>query len=65
MLNYRTQREGAYLSIEEQLDALWHELDTYGTISKTHTNSEGVEEDGLWYGLCKSVRTRFPKPVEE
>jgi len=40
-----------YLSIQDQLDQLWHDIDD-GKLDKT----------GSWYLGIKAVKERFPKP---
>ena len=48
---YNYLRMGKYPKIEEQLDMLWHELNTSGSISST----------GTWFNSIKSVKEEFPK----
>lgn len=49
---YNYLRMGAYPKLEEQLDMLWHELQTSGSISST----------GSWFNTIKNVKDQFPKP---
>ena len=44
------QRQPGYLSIQDQLDQLWHDIDD-GKLDKT----------GSWYLGVKAVKERFPK----
>jgi len=44
------QTQPGYLSIQEQLDQLWHDIDD-GKLDKT----------GSWYLGVKAVKERFPK----
>jgi septation ring formation regulator EzrA len=50
----RTNHYGQSLSVGEQLDMLWHELDTTGSITK----------DGEWFNAIKMVKTDNPKPTQ-
>ena len=49
---YQRDREHQYPKIGAQLDMLWHELNTTGTISK----------DGEWFNVIKDVKDSIPKP---
>jgi len=49
--------------VNDQLDALWHDLDTHGSLQKTYT-VDGEEVDGQFYGLLKVIKNRYPKPTE-
>jgi hypothetical protein len=49
---YQRDREQIYPKIGTQLDMLWHELNTTGTISK----------DGEWFNAVKEVKDTIPKP---
>ena len=50
---YREERANHYvarLTVGEQLDMLWHELDQTGVISK----------DGAWFKAIKAVKEAYP-----
>tara|TARA_B110000503_G_scaffold116822_1_gene176270 strand:+ start:388 stop:717 length:330 start_codon:yes stop_codon:yes gene_type:complete len=52
--SYKRSRADVYineLSIADQLDMIWHEVDSTGSISK----------DGEWYNAIKSVKENNPK----
>lgn len=48
---YNAMRQSRYPMIENQLDMLWHELNTSGSIS---TNGE-------WFNEIKNVKDSYPK----
>ena len=49
---YQSERQEGYKTIEEQLDMLWHELNTTGSITNT----------GDWFLHRQNVKTNHPKP---
>lgn len=49
--NYRERREQEYPDISDQLDALWHAMDS-GQTAKAEP----------FYSMIKTVKDRFPKP---
>ena len=49
---YNYQRKKAYPKLEDQLDMLWHELQTSGSLSA----------NGQWFTTIKNVKEQFPKP---
>ena len=52
--SYKNARANFYsqqLNLGEQLDLLWHELNSAGTISK----------DGAWFNAVKAVKDAHPK----
>ena len=49
---YDAMRRNNYPRLENQLDMLWHELSTSGTISPT----------GEWFQAIQSVKDAHPKP---
>jgi hypothetical protein len=53
VMPYDAQRVHAYPVLENQLDMLWHELNTNGTIST----------DGVWFNTIKEVKDTHPKPT--
>jgi hypothetical protein len=48
---YPARRYNAYPQITDQLDMLWHELNTSGSISA----------DGAWFSSIKAVKDAHPK----
>ena len=48
---YESRRINLYPQISEQLDMLWHELNTSGSISA----------DGTWFNAIKTVKDEHPK----
>ena len=50
-VNVDMERIFAYKTIGEQLDMIWHELDSNGTINA----------DGEWFKHIKSIKESFPK----
>lgn len=51
-LPYNAHRVSRYPQVVDQLDMLWHELNTSGSIS---TN-------GAWFNAIKDIKEEFPKP---
>jgi len=51
--NNRANHFVVSLSVGAQLDMLWHEVDTTGTITK----------DGEWFNAVKAVKDAHPKPT--
>ena len=49
---YNVKRIQHYPQLGEQLDMLWHELNTKGTIS----------DSGEWFNAIKEVKDTYPKP---
>lgn len=49
---YKVDRSNEYPNIKDQLDMLWHEVNTSGTISN----------DGQWFNSIKGVKDAHPKP---
>jgi hypothetical protein len=49
---YQAKRSSNYPQVVDQLDMLWHELNTSGSIS---TN-------GTWFNSIKDIKDQFPKP---
>jgi hypothetical protein len=47
-------RERQYPKVVEQLDMLWHEINTTGTIS----------ENGDWFNTIKEIKDNHPKPIQ-
>lgn len=60
-MDYKELRKAAYPSIEEQLDMLWHELNTRGSV----TNDNADDVASVWFNVINEVKERFPKPSEE
>jgi hypothetical protein len=52
VMPYDVNRMHTYPSIGNQLDMLWHELNTSGSIST----------DGNWFQSIQQVKQQFPKP---
>jgi hypothetical protein len=52
VMPYDAQRMHAYPMFGEQLDMLWHELNTSGSIST----------DGNWFNTIKDIKDQYPKP---
>jgi hypothetical protein len=52
VMPYDANRMHTYPSIGNQLDMLWHELNTSGSIST----------DGNWFQSIQQVKQQFPKP---
>ena len=52
VMPYDVQRMNSYPAITNQLDMLWHELNTTGTIST----------EGTWFNTVKEVKDNNPKP---
>lgn len=50
--NYSKRRADQYPGVEEQLDMLWHAMD-----------SGRIEKSEPFYSSIKEVKTRFPKPT--
>jgi hypothetical protein len=48
---YKRDRRELYPSIENQLDMIWHEISTTGTISNT----------GEWFTAIQQIKDKFPK----
>jgi hypothetical protein len=48
---YQRDRQQNFPSIGNQLDMLWHELNTSGSISA----------DGTWFNQIKSIKDEYPK----
>jgi len=48
---YNARRMSSYPQISNQLDMLWHELNTNGSISA----------DGAWFSAIKAVKDAHPK----
>ena len=53
LVRYKEQRRAKYPSLEEQLDMLWHEIDSTGKVSR----------DGEWFQQIKRIKTNHPKPT--
>ena len=49
---YQRDRQQIYPSLGNQLDMLWHEINTSGSIST----------DGTWFNAIKDVKDTNPKP---
>ena len=49
---YQRDRQQNYPAIGNQLDMLWHELNTSGSISS----------DGSWFQSIQEVKEQYPKP---
>lgn len=49
---YTVKRMQTYPQLGDQLDMLWHELNTSGSISNT----------GTWFNAVKNVKDQYPKP---
>lgn len=49
---YDALRMNNYPQIADQLDMIWHELNTNGTLSA----------DGTWFQSIQEVKTQYPKP---
>jgi hypothetical protein len=49
---YQRDRQQIYPSLGNQLDMLWHELNTSGSISV----------DGSWFQSIQEVKQQYPKP---
>lgn len=49
---YQRDREHLYPKLGTQLDMLWHELNTSGSITT----------DGAWFNTIKNVKETNPKP---
>ncbi len=49
---YQRDREQIYPKLSNQLDMLWHELNTSGSITT----------DGIWFNAIKNVKDSIPKP---
>jgi hypothetical protein len=60
-MDYKELRKAAYPSVEEQLDMLWHELNTRGSV--TSDNADDVAS--VWFNVINEVKERFPKPSGE
>lgn len=52
VMPYDANRMHSYPSLANQLDMLWHELNTSGSIST----------DGNWFQTIQNVKQQFPKP---
>ena len=52
-VNVDVERISAYKTVGEQLDMLWHELESNGTIS----------DIGEWFTHIKNVKENFPKEI--
>ena len=52
MIPYDANRMHTYPSIGNQLDMLWHELNTSGSIST----------DGSWFQSIQEIKQQYPKP---
>jgi hypothetical protein len=62
LLQYKKDRAAEYPSVEEQLDMIWHELNTKGHLSKSYETEEGITVFSTWYGAVKGVKESNPKP---
>jgi hypothetical protein len=51
VMPYGARRMNAYPSFADQLDMLWHELNTSGSVST----------DGTWFNTIKTVKDDNPK----
>lgn len=49
---YDARRHNSYPDVKQQLDMLWHELNTNGSISA----------NGDWFNAIKEVKETHPKP---
>lgn len=49
---YDLNRQMRYPRLGEQLDMLWHELSTTGSITSS----------GEWFNVINEVKNQFPKP---
>jgi hypothetical protein len=49
---YQRDREHQYPTLSNQLDMLWHELKTSGSIS----------DSGDWFNIIKEIKDNHPKP---
>ena len=50
----KTAREKKYPKIVDQLDIMWHEINTTGTLSDT----------GNWFNTIKEIKDNHPKPIQ-
>lgn len=53
VMPYDARRMHAYPQLSNQLDMLWHELNTSGSITT----------DGTWFNTIKEVKDTNPKPT--
>jgi hypothetical protein len=49
---YQRNRQQSFPSIGNQLDMIWHELNTSGSISS----------DGTWFQSIQEIKQEYPKP---
>jgi|APSaa5957512535_1039671.scaffolds.fasta_scaffold41029_2 hypothetical protein len=61
LLQYKNDRAAEYPSIEEQLDMIFHEIKTNGSIT-TFVSGDSAAEG--WAYLIQSVKDKYPKPTE-
>lgn len=52
VIPYSAQRQMNYPQITDQLDMLWHELNSSGSIS----------QDGTWFQSISEIKNQYPKP---
>lgn len=54
VVDYKTERRCHYPAIGDQLDMLWHAIDT-----------DSLDKNSDFYKELKKIKDKYPKPVEE
>jgi len=60
--DYIEKRSYEYPPVGEQLDMLWHLLNTYGDLKATYKLEDGSTVLNPWFERLRLIKEDFPKP---
>lgn len=58
LYSYKQKRALEYPSVQEQLDAMWHSIDTYNKVHSGAINNLHVID---WFNTIKAVKDKYPR----
>jgi hypothetical protein len=60
-MDYKKLRKEAYPALEEQLDLIFHDIETSGGL---HGSGSDEIPAGLWAALIGDIKKEYPKPED-